>query len=58
MKLLLVALGIILLAAGLVNHFVLHQNPVAHTSTILLAVGAVLVVVGGALTLVSGNKAG
>lgn len=58
MKLLLIALGVILLAVGLVNHFVLHQNPVAHSSTIVLAVGAVLLVVGVALTLVGGNKAG
>lgn len=58
MKLLLIALGVILLAIGLVNHFVLHQNPVAHSSTIVLALGAVLFVVGVALTLVGGNKAG
>jgi hypothetical protein len=58
MKLALIGLGVLLLAVGLVNHFVLHQNPVAHSSTIVLAVGAVLLVVGVALTLVGGNKAG
>jgi uncharacterized membrane protein HdeD (DUF308 family) len=42
----LIGLGIIVLILGLVNHFVIKANPVAHTSTITAAVGAVLLVVG------------
>jgi hypothetical protein len=57
MKFALIVLGVVLLALGLVNHFVIHQNPVAHTSTIVLAVGAVLVVVGVAMIFLGGKSA-
>jgi uncharacterized membrane protein HdeD (DUF308 family) len=42
----LLALGVIIAVVGLLNHFVIHANPVAHTSTITIAVGAVLAVIG------------
>lgn len=48
--------GVIIVILGVLNHFVLRQNPVAHTSTILGVVGAVLAVVGIVLTFVGGNK--
>jgi hypothetical protein len=51
----LLVVGIIVLLVGLVNHFVFHANPVAHTSTIVLAVGAVLAVV-GVLMMAMGGK--
>ena len=55
MRFALIGLGVVILAVGLVNHFVIHSNPVAHTSTIVLAVGAVLVVVGIAMSLLGGK---
>lgn len=45
----LVVLGIIVGILGLVNHYMIHQNPVAHTSTIVGVVALVLVVIGGAM---------
>jgi uncharacterized membrane protein HdeD (DUF308 family) len=42
----LLALGVIIAVLGLLNHFVIKANPVAHTSTITVAVGAVLAVIG------------
>ena len=42
----LLVVGVIIAVLGLLNHFVFHQNPVAHTSTITIAVGAVLAVIG------------
>jgi uncharacterized membrane protein len=42
----LIGLGVIVVILGLLNHFVIKANPVAHTSTITLAIGAVLVVIG------------
>jgi hypothetical protein len=56
-KFALIGLGVVLLALGLVNHYVVHSNPVAHTSTIVLAVGAVLVVVGVAMSFMGGKSA-
>jgi ABC-type cobalamin transport system permease subunit len=41
----LLVVGVIIAIVGLVNHFVLHKNPVAHTSTIAIAIGAVLAVI-------------
>jgi hypothetical protein len=54
-SLVLLVVGIIVLLVGLVNHFAIHANPVAHTSTIVLAVGAVLAVV-GVLMMAMGGK--
>ena len=56
MKFTLIGLGVVILVIGLVNHFVIHQNPVAHTSTIVLAVGAILLVVGVALSFMGGGS--
>jgi predicted tellurium resistance membrane protein TerC len=42
----LLIVGVIIAVVGLLNHFVIHANPVAHTSTITIAVGAVLAVIG------------
>lgn len=57
MKFALIGLGVVILALGLINHYVIHSNPVAHTSTIVLAVGAILVVVGVAMTFMGGKSA-
>ena len=43
---LLLVLGVIIAILGLLNHFVIKANPVAHTSTITVAVGAVLAIIG------------
>jgi uncharacterized membrane protein HdeD (DUF308 family) len=42
----LLVLGVIIAIVGLLNHFVIKANPVAHTSTITVAVGAVLAIIG------------
>jgi uncharacterized membrane protein len=42
----LIGLGIVVVILGLLNHYVIKANPVAHTSTITIAIGAVLVVIG------------
>jgi predicted tellurium resistance membrane protein TerC len=51
----LLVIGIVLGLAGLVNHYAIKANPIAHTSTIVGAVGAVLVVV-GVIMMVMGGK--
>lgn len=51
----LAVIGVILVIAGLVNHYVIKANPVAHTSTIVLGVGAVVAVVGLAMTFMAGR---
>jgi hypothetical protein len=51
----LAVIGVILVIAGLVNHYVIKANPVAHTSTIVLAAGAVVAIVGLALTFMGGR---
>ncbi|HEX9056546.1 MAG TPA: hypothetical protein VF818_03355 [Ktedonobacterales bacterium] len=53
----LLAIGIVLVLVGLVNHYAIHANPIAHTSTIVLAVGAVLAVVGIVMTAMGGKSA-
>jgi hypothetical protein len=53
----LIVLGIIVGIAGLLNHFVMKQNPFPHTSTILAAVGAVLFVIGVLTMVMGGSKA-
>ena len=52
----LAALGVILVIAGLVNHFVIKANPIAHTSTVVLGVGAVVAVIGLVLTFMGGKS--
>lgn len=47
--------GVVLLLVGLVNHFAVHANPIAHTSTIVLGVGAVAAVLGVVLAFVVGR---
>lgn len=51
----LAVIGIILVIAGLVNHYVIKANPVAHTSTIVLGAGAVIAVIGLVLTFMGGR---
>lgn len=53
----LLAIGVIVLLVGLVNHFVIKANPIAHTSTIVLAVGAILAVVGVIMMAMGGKQA-
>lgn len=53
----LLVIGVIVAIAGLVNHFVLRMNPIAHTSTILIGVGAVLALVGLVMSFMGGRSA-
>jgi hypothetical protein len=53
----LIVLGVIVGIIGLLNHFVIKQNPIAHTSSILLGVGAVLFVIGVLTFVMGGSKA-
>jgi len=53
----LLVVGIIVVVVGLLNHFALHKNPVAHTSTIAVAIGAVLAVIGVVMMLMGGRSA-
>lgn len=53
----LLVIGVIVAIAGLVNHFVLKMNPIAHTSTILIGVGAVLALVGLVMSFMGGRSA-
>ena len=53
----LIVIGIIIAILGVVNHFVLKLNPVAHTTTILVVVGAVLAVVGLIMSFMGGRSA-
>ena len=57
MKMGLIALGVIIAVVGLLNHFAIKANPVAHTSSILIGVGAVVAVVGLAMTVMGGKSA-
>jgi hypothetical protein len=52
----LLVIGVIIAVVGVLNHFVIKANPVAHTSTIAVAVGAVLAVIGVVL-MMSGRSA-
>jgi uncharacterized membrane protein len=51
----LAVIGIIVVIVGLVNHYVIRANPVAHTSTILVVIGVVLAVIGLVLTFMGGR---
>ncbi len=51
----LLAIGVVLLLVGLVNHFAVHANPIAHTSTIVLGLGVVLAVIGVVMSFVMGR---
>lgn len=53
----LLVIGIIIAVVGLINHFVLKMNPVAHTSTILIVVGVILAVLGLVMSFVGGRSA-
>jgi len=53
----LLVIGVIVLLVGLVNHYVIKANPIAHTSTIVLAVGGVLAVVGIIMMAMGGKQA-
>ena len=53
----LLVLGVIVAIVGLLNHFALKMNPFPHTSTILVAVGAVLAVIGVLTMVMGGSKA-
>jgi uncharacterized membrane protein YGL010W len=50
-------LGIIIAVLGLLNHYVMKANPIAHTSTILIGVGVVLAVIGLAMSFMGGRNA-
>lgn len=54
----LLVIGVIVLLAGLANHYLLKppMNPFPHTSTIILAVGAVLAVVGIIIMAMGGKQ--
>jgi hypothetical protein len=52
----LIGLGIIVLIVGVANHVGIHANPIAHTSAIILGVGAVLVVVGAVSMMLGGRS--
>jgi hypothetical protein len=52
----LLVLGVIIAIVGLVNHYVLKLNPIAHTSTILIGVGAVLAIVGLIMSFMAGRS--
>jgi hypothetical protein len=52
----LLVLGVIIAVLGLVNHYVLKLNPIAHTSTILIGVGAVLAIVGLIMSFMAGRS--
>jgi protein-S-isoprenylcysteine O-methyltransferase Ste14 len=51
----LAVLGVILVLVGVLNHFVLKANPIAHTSSIVAGVGALFAIVGLGLTFMGGN---
>lgn len=53
----LLVIGIIVAVLGLLNHYVLKANPIVHTSTIVIAVGVVLAVIGLAMSFMGGRKA-
>jgi hypothetical protein len=53
----LLVIGIIIAVLGLVNHYILKANPIAHTSTILIGVGVVVAVIGLAMSFLGGRKA-
>jgi len=53
----LIGLAIIAGILSLVNHFVVHANPVDHTSTVIGGVGVVLLVIGGAMMLMGRGAA-
>lgn len=52
----LLVIGVVLLIVGLVNHYAIHANPIAHTSTIVLGVGVVAAVIGAVLALFLGRS--
>ncbi|MGO8947753.1 MAG: hypothetical protein ACLQUY_08835 [Ktedonobacterales bacterium] len=52
----LIVLGVVVAIVGLANHFVIHANPFAHTSTILVAVGAVVAVIGVVAMMMGGSS--
>jgi len=53
----LAVIGIVVIIVGALNHYAVHANPVAHTSTILGVVGAVVLIAGGALMLMGRRAA-
>jgi hypothetical protein len=57
MKYGLIALGVIVAVVGLVNHYAVHANPIAHTSIILIGVGGVIAVIGVAMAMLGGSAA-
>jgi len=53
----LMGLGVVVAMLGLINHFVIHANPVDHTSTIVGVVAAVIFVIGAAMLFMGGRSA-
>ncbi len=52
----LIALGVVVLLFGLVNHYAIHLNPVAHTSTIILGAGVVIAIIGAVMMFLGGGS--
>jgi hypothetical protein len=52
----LIVLAVLIVIAGLVNHYAIHQNPVAHTTTIVGGVAGVLGLLGIALFFMAGRS--
>ncbi len=57
MKGVLIGLGVVLAVLGLANHFTVRANPVPHTSSVVLAVGGVLLLAGCVWILAGGRAA-
>jgi hypothetical protein len=52
----LAVVGIVILAAGLVNHYAVHfMGSTAHASLIIGAVGGVLLIIGVVISMMSGG---
>lgn len=53
----LIVIAVLIGIFAVVNHFVLKQNPVHHFSTIVVAVGVVIGIVGLAMAFMGGRSA-
>jgi hypothetical protein len=52
----LLGIGVLVIVIGLINHFVIKANPVAHTSIILGVIGVVLAGAGVAMSMTGSSK--
>jgi hypothetical protein len=53
----LIVVAVLIGIFALVNHYVLRLNPVAHFSTIVIAVGVVIGIIGLAIAFMGGRSA-